>query len=240
MNKRITFLKGVLLALVMLVASGNAWAQATLPFTYDSGKPSAITGLTHVGLGTDYSASPKMKFDDSNDSLILNFSTSPGVLTFSIKWNQGTAATRFPGDFKLEQSADGISYSTVQLYNATNGNALANASVVNETVNTLSSTTRFLKWIYSAKSNGNIGLGAISLAAPVLASLDIVSNNRSILASNGSIQLNAAAGESVTIYNAVGQQLRSLVAVDGTNTIAVGTRGLMIVKVGNTIAKVIL
>jgi len=139
--------------------------QASLPFSYDGGKPTGVTGLTHIGLGTDYSSSPKMKFDSAGDNLILNFTGSPGTLSFNIKWNQSTSATRFPGDFELLESADGISYTRVQLYDATTGTALPNGTVVSESFTTLNSATRYLKWNYTTKTNGNIALGLISLSA---------------------------------------------------------------------------
>ncbi|MEI8084656.1 MAG: lamin tail domain-containing protein [Paludibacter sp.] len=68
----------------------------------------------------------------------------------------------------------------------------------------------------------------------------LTSNFLSISTLNGKIQLNASAGETVNIYNAIGQQLLSKVAVEGLNTIAVTARGVVIVKVGNRVAKVIL
>ena len=132
--------------------------QATLPFTYDAGNPGvSITGLTQSGLASDYTTSPKMKFDTAGDYLVLNFTGVPGTLSFKIKWNQGAAATRFPGDFTLQESSTGITYTTVQLYNTTTGTALPNASTVTESFATLLTTTRYLKWIYSSKTNGNIG-----------------------------------------------------------------------------------
>lgn len=70
--------------------------------------------------------------------------------------------------------------------------------------------------------------------------LDNVSTTLSVSAKNGKIMLNAAAGEIVNIYNAIGQQLLSKLAVDGLNTIAVPAHGVVIVKVGNRVAKVIM
>ena len=168
--KKFTLLKTVVMA-VLVTFSLNIFGQASLPFSYDGGNPgTTTTGLTQTGLGTDYSSSPKMKFDTTGDNLILFFTGSPGTLTFKIKWNQSTAASRFPGDFTLQESADGTSYTTVQLYNTTNGNALANGSVVTETFTTLLSNTRYLKWIYTSKTNGNIALGAITLSAAAIPS----------------------------------------------------------------------
>jgi len=162
--RKITLFKTMLVA-IAVISSISLFGQATLPFSYDLGKPTAVTGLTHTGLGTDYASSPKMKFDTTDDNLILFFDGIPGTLTFSVKWNQSTSATRFPGDFTLSESVDGVTYSAVQLYNSTTGSALANGTVANETFTTLASTTRYLKWAYTAKSNGNIAIGNINLTA---------------------------------------------------------------------------
>jgi hypothetical protein len=151
---------------ILMLLPGVGRGQASLPFSYDEGNPgTSVPGLTQNGLGSNYSSSPKMKFDTEGDYLILNFSGNPGTLTFNIKWNLSTSALRFPGDFLLQESSDGTTYSVVQLYNSTNGAALANGIVVSQTFSTLNATTRYLKWIYSVKTNGNIALGAITLAA---------------------------------------------------------------------------
>ena len=162
-----TLFKIVFLGAMLFVVGLYARGQATLPFTYDGGNPATgITGLTSTGLGADYGTSPKMKFSAAGNSVILNFSGIPGTLSFNIKWNQSPSApaTRFPGDFTLQQSADGVAYTTVQLYNTTNGTALANGATVTETLTTLLSTSRYLKWLYTTKTSGNIALGAISLS----------------------------------------------------------------------------
>lgn len=64
--------------------------------------------------------------------------------------------------------------------------------------------------------------------------------NTNIYASNGNIVLSASANQTVEIFNAVGQKLLSHKAVEGINTIPVSTKGLVLVKVGNQISKVIL
>jgi len=154
--------------------------QASLPFTYDGGNPgSSITGLSQSGLGTDYASSPKMKFDTSADFIVLNFKGVPGALSFKIKWNQSITATRFPGDFTLQESPDGISYTTVQLYNSTNGTVLANGITITESITSLMSTSRYVKWIYSSRTNGNICIGAINLTAGINPALSVSSTSLS-------------------------------------------------------------
>lgn len=57
---------------------------------------------------------------------------------------------------------------------------------------------------------------------------------------NGVIKIMGAAGESIEIYNSVGEKLVQKQAVEGLNSIPVVARGVMLVKVGNRTAKVVL
>jgi len=172
-----SIVKTIYLALLICLFPIYTMGQASLPFVYDGGNPgTSVTGLTQTGLGSDYITSPKMKFDTSGDNLILNFSGTPGTLSFKIKWNPGTSLTRFPGDFTLQESSDGITYTTVQLYNTTNGTALPSGTFVVESFTSLLSSSRFLKWIYTARSNGNIAIGGVSLTAGNSSVLNISTN----------------------------------------------------------------
>ena len=56
----------------------------------------------------------------------------------------------------------------------------------------------------------------------------------------GSIVFDAVADQLVEVYNAVGQRIKSTITVDGLNTVAVGNKGVVLVKVGAQIQKVIL
>lgn len=61
-----------------------------------------------------------------------------------------------------------------------------------------------------------------------------------IYAHNANIHFTATAGEKVEVYNAVGQKIISTLATDGQNELPVNAKGVMIVKVGSRLAKVIL
>jgi len=61
-----------------------------------------------------------------------------------------------------------------------------------------------------------------------------------INASNGSIKFNAEAGETIEIFNAIGQKVITQKTIDGINTIQINTHGVLLVKVGNRLGKVIL
>jgi hypothetical protein len=145
-------------------------AQATLPFSYDGGNPfTGVPGLIASNLGSpDYSTSPKIKLSNTASYVILNFNGIPGTLTYNLKWNPTTTLTRFPGTFALQESPDGLIYTDVQVYDNINGPALAASAIVPVTINTLKTTTRYVKWLYSNKTNGNIALGSINLSPKVI------------------------------------------------------------------------
>ncbi len=64
--------------------------------------------------------------------------------------------------------------------------------------------------------------------------------NISISAENGKIRFNANANQTVEIYNAIGQKLFSKQTVEGMNTVSVNAHGVILVKVGSQISKVVL
>jgi hypothetical protein len=167
--KRNNVLKWFFIIIALSFGNVSMWGQAALPFAYDGGNPgSVVTGLTLANQNqSNYGSSPKMKFALEKDSLLLNFTGTPGVLSFNIKWYPRPSALRFPGDFVLMESSDGKTYTIVQRYNSTNGTALTGVTgvVVTETFSTLLPATRYLKWKYETKLNGNIALGAINLSA---------------------------------------------------------------------------
>jgi hypothetical protein len=153
-----------ILLLVAMVTGVNTWGQATLPFSYDGGIPTNVPGLTQDGLGTDYASSPKLKFDTTSDNLVLRFGSTPGVLGYKIKWNPASG-TVFPGFFRVQQSVDGVTYTDVKVYGT--GQTSLGSTLVTESSIALNSATRYVKWIYSDKTNGNIAIGAITVSAGV-------------------------------------------------------------------------
>ncbi|MFT3751803.1 MAG: hypothetical protein QM800_02640 [Paludibacter sp.] len=80
-----------------------------------------------------------------------------------------------------------------------------------------------------------------NLTGSVLTSLlQNSSIKEAIYASNGKIYFNANAGQQLEVYNALGQKIISKTANDGLNTVAVSSKGIFVVKVGNCTAKVML
>jgi len=120
---------------------------ATLPFKWDD--TSTPTGVTKSSVGT-YGTSPYLKFDATDDNIILKIAEIPGTLSFDIKGNSFSGGT-----FKVQTSADGSSYTDLKSYTSL-------SSKSTETFN-LAGNVRYVKWIYTNKSNGNVALGNIIL-----------------------------------------------------------------------------
>ncbi|UKK67663.1 chitobiase/beta-hexosaminidase C-terminal domain-containing protein [Prevotella communis] len=125
---------------------------AELPFSFNSGKDdiASIIGLTQSGLGSDYNTSPKLKFDGTGDYLVLKINEIPGILSFDIKGN-----TFSGGTFKVQTSVDGENYSDLSAYSDLGDTQSEKFD--------LSADVRYIKWIYTTKSSGNVGLGNIKL-----------------------------------------------------------------------------
>ena len=82
--------------------------------------------------------------------------------------------------------------------------------------------------------------GTVSAVCDTGTGINPAYTNLEVSASNGTVSFTSEAGTSIEIYNTVGQKLLQKQAVSGLNTVPVSTKGVLFVKVGNRIAKVIL
>jgi hypothetical protein len=60
------------------------------------------------------------------------------------------------------------------------------------------------------------------------------------MAQNGNIFVMANEGDQIEIYNAIGQKLLQKSTSEGLNKIAISAKGVVLVKIGNRVGKVIL
>jgi hypothetical protein len=129
---------------------------AELPFEFDGGRDDIANtdGLYQEGLDSDYGSSPKLKFNTTGDWLLLQFQETPGTLTFDIKGNPSNGV--WGGTFKVQTSVDGETYTDLGTYTD------LTTTVQSESFN-LSEDVRYIKWIYTEKSSGNVALGNIHL-----------------------------------------------------------------------------
>ncbi len=119
-----------------------------IPFSWDN--TSTPTGITNSSVGT-YTSSPYLKFDTTGDYIILKTNVAPGELKYDIMGNGFSGGT-----YKVQYSADGSSYTDLKSYTSL-------GAKTTETVTNIPATTRYIKWVYTTKSSGNVALGNIKL-----------------------------------------------------------------------------
>ena len=131
-----------------------AWAAAALPFEFDGGKAAIdnIVGIKGVGLGSDYASAPYLKFDDTNDSLLIWYNDKANTLAYTIKGNSFSGGT-----FDVKESTDGVAFTTIV-------SITAPETTATEKKSTLKEASRFVLFTYTTKSQGNVALGGIKIS----------------------------------------------------------------------------
>ena len=132
-----------------------AYSQAILPTTWSFTTTNLPAGWTESGTSF-YTASgntpPAIKFDGTGDYLMINFNSSPGDLTYFLTGNGFSGGT-----FTVEESDLGSTWATLNTHTSP-----PNASYTMYT-DVPQSTTRFIRFIYTNKVTGNIGLDDVSV-----------------------------------------------------------------------------
>lgn len=129
-------------------------SQANLPtfFSFDT----IVFPLGWSTEGTSFytlsgNTPPSLKFDDTNDELIIQFEESPDSLLFHIVGNQFQG-----GEFKVEESQNGMNWSILEVYTNL-------ASSYNFETLQLNQFSRYIRFKYALKNTGNVGLDDITI-----------------------------------------------------------------------------
>ena len=94
-----------------------------------------------------------MKFDNTGDFLIINFASNPGNLTYFLAGNSFAGGT-----FTVEESEFGTVWTTLRTHTAPPAGTYTLFTDVPQ------SATRFIRFIYTNKASGNIGLDDVNIA----------------------------------------------------------------------------
>ncbi len=164
-------------------------------------------------------------------TLIRKSSVTSPVTTYDVnEWNQES------NDYVLNLG----SHSTITI-TPVSGSPF---TVTGETSKAITGLTASTQYFYTIKAINGSFESLVSEEETVTTSFGTSTDNpsslTSIYAHNAKIHFAATAGEKVEVYNAVGQKIISTLATDGQNELPVNAKGVMIVKVGSRLAKVIL
>ncbi|MDD2345667.1 MAG: T9SS type A sorting domain-containing protein [Bacteroidales bacterium] len=136
---------------------------ASLPIDYSGPWQNGLpAGWTQTGLGTDYSAGAA-KFDSSGDMLKVHFDQEPGLLIYSIKGNT-SGSVSWDGTFEIMESVDGSTWTSVESYS---GIGEIDHTAYTSFTHNLLPTTRIVKWVYTEKITGNVGLENVIITLPL-------------------------------------------------------------------------
>ncbi len=149
-------MKKIILISLLAFSVIISYSQAILPTSWSFTTVNLPNGWTESGT-IFYTASgntpPAMKFDGTGDYLIINVNSSPGELTYFLTGNSFSG-----GIFTVEESDLGSVWTTLRTHTSP-----PNASYTMYT-DVPQSTTRFIRFSYTNKVTGNIGLDDVSVA----------------------------------------------------------------------------
>lgn len=137
---------------------------ANLPFAWAGGTSADLTallGVTANGLGDDYNAnnhSPYLvKFDGTGDYIQMRTNARPGRVIVAVKkiGGAGVSTITFQG------SSDGSEFHDVEAFSI---NGAQNAIVTLKTTKAFATNDKYVRIKFTQVSNGNVGVGPISIA----------------------------------------------------------------------------
>lgn len=174
-------------------------AQTFLPTSWDCTSGTLPTGWTtnivsyYTSSSYIHSAPTAIKFDATGIYLTINFTDEPDTLKYYLR-----GASFSGGTFSVQQSVNGSTWNTIRTFTDAN---IPNSSLASATTfkDTLSKTSRFVRFYYTAKSGGNVAVDDILIkkrpAGPE-AAMKVKWNNQFIpsggtlvMGNNASIQL---------------------------------------------------
>ena len=190
-----------ILTTLMIFAAIAASAQATLPTSWSFPTTNFPTGWSASGISY-YTGSgntpPAAKLDNTGDWVQIYFAQAPGVLSYYIAGNSFVG-----GNFDVQESPNGTTWTTLHAYTDAE---LASSTYTQYSDNPLS-TTRYIRFYYTNKVSGNVGLDDVSLfAAPAGPQQEInVKFGLNTVLSGGSVYFNSPVStmtqENFTVQN---------------------------------------
>lgn len=149
-------MKKLLTAIVSVVAFTLA-AQTTLPTSWSFTTSTYPNGWTASGTSF-YTGSgntpPACKLDNTGDYVEIWFASAPGPLTYYISGNSYAGGT-----FEVQESPNGTTWTVMHSFTT---NMPSNYTLITD--NPLS-TSRYIRFNYTLKSSGNVGIDDVNLSA---------------------------------------------------------------------------
>lgn len=190
-------LKKLILNIGFCVAAVALQAQALLPTFWNFSTPSISTPPTGwtLGLGTSgsftYAGSANSvggdntaaRLDATNEYITIWLADKPGQVSYWLKGTGINPAPAFTGTFKVQESADTLTWSDMRTFTT----AVPLTGTMTRFVSTPAATSRYIRFLYAVKESGsNVSLDSVVIrAAPAAATPTlVVSRNNQVIANN--------------------------------------------------------
>jgi endonuclease I len=176
-----------ILTSLFIFAAIAATAQTTLPTSWSFATTVFPTGWSESGISY-YTGSgntpPAARLDNDFDWVQIHFASAPGVLSYYIAGNSFVGGT-----FEVQESINGTVWTTMRTFTDSN---LPSATYTQFSDNP-ASASRYVRFYYTDKVSGNVGLDDVSLfAAPAGPAQEInVQYNSATVLSGGSVFFNS-------------------------------------------------
>ncbi len=144
-----------------------------------------------------------IRFGSANRSFVVAFNNTPDSLYYTIKY----LATPYPADgsviFDVDESSDGLTWTSVHQYNAENVMPLASPAVKVDFK--LLRDTRFVRWVFTKRGSTNVALDYVLVTKDIGVSVNAIHKNTKITYHNGVLNFNDIDGiAQVEIYDITG------------------------------------
>ncbi|WP_329806731.1 GEVED domain-containing protein [Flavobacterium facile] len=179
-----------------LLCSVLSWGQATLPTSFsgslwNTGLPA---GWSQTGFGADYGSNYDAiggnagKMDNTGDVLVINFTGTANTLSYYLGGNSLSGSYIFD----VLESADGVSYTTVRSHTSLSNQIIAAPGT--SWTSSLLATTRYVKFIYTTKATGNVGIDGVNIS---FVSTNTITTNTALVGSPFCVTSSTGAAVSV-------------------------------------------
>jgi endonuclease I len=191
-----------LMMLVMLAVAQTVASQAVLPtsWNFDVNAPagwSESLGASNTRYANGLNGQA-CRLDATGDFVVVAFAEEPGTLTYNLK-GQNSGGT-FDGTFTIQESVDGVSYTTLR--SLVDGELPATAFTL--FTDQPAAESRFIRWFFTEKVSGhNVAFDEVSLAAPSAGSAQEinVTDGTNNIPSGFTFFMADATSETLTIQN---------------------------------------
>ncbi len=165
--------------------NASVFAQAVLPTSWNFATTTLPTGWTSSGAFNYYPGSgkpaPAGKFQSTGDLLTIFFSSTPGTLKYDIVGNPQPGGV-WGGTFKVEESVNGSSWTTVVTYTTL-------STAYTTFTHVLNGASRYARFNFtthvSGNPGGNVGLDNVSITSGVSPNPEIIVKQGTTTITNG-------------------------------------------------------